>query len=57
MRAEGNYTFYIPLLERMRGEPMHVLLLGLNDGMASVQPQVWLTAYPIPFENNILELQ
>jgi len=57
VRANGNYTFNIPLSERMQNESIEVLVLGLNDGMASVQPDVWLTAYPIPFESKILRLE
>ncbi len=41
----------------MVNKPMEVLVLSMADSTVSIQPDVWLTAYPIPFESMTLELQ
>ena len=56
-RADSNYTYYIPLTEDMVGKKIDAVVLGLRDGEVDIEPEVWITAYPIPFEAKELVLQ
>ncbi len=51
----SNYTFYVPVTPDMVGKKIETWVLGLND--EPIQPEVWITAYPIPFEQKIVTLK
>lgn len=42
-----DYTYYVPLTPDMKGRTIEAW--ALLFGNQKVQPQVWITAYPIPF--------
>jgi len=52
-----NYTYYVPVTPEMIGQKIEVVVLGLNKDMLDFKPEVWITAYPIPFESRELVLQ
>ena len=54
---DENYTYYLPLTPDMVGRKIEVVVLGLADGMLDFKPEVWITAYPIPFEYKTLVLE
>jgi len=56
-RVEGNYTYYFPLTIEMADQPIEVIVLGFGEEMATIKPEVWITAYPLPFEEQMLVLE
>ena len=56
VESETDYTYYFPLDEGMVGEPLEVVVLNLEGGMNEIQPELWITAYPIPHESCLLTL-
>jgi hypothetical protein len=49
-KAESNYTYYIPLTPDMVGAKIDAVVLVLKNGVAEFKPEVWVTAYPMPYE-------
>jgi hypothetical protein len=56
VETDGNYTYYFPLSESMAGRTIDVVVLILQGGSDAVQPEAWLTTYPIPFASRELIL-
>jgi hypothetical protein len=56
-RVDGFYTYYIPLSKDMIGKQLEAVVLGLKPGMELIAPEVYITAYPIPFEEKELILE
>ena len=54
---DQNYTYYIPLNPEMAGKPIQVFVLGMNEKANELKPEVWLTAYPLPFVEKKLVLK
>ena len=54
---DRNYTYYIPLDKDMIGKPIEVYVLGMNRDARELKPEVWLTAYPIPYFEKELVLK
>ena len=52
----SNYTYYIPLTEDMIGAKIDAVVLGMRNGYDNFKPEVWITAYPIPFSEHMLTL-
>ena len=48
--SDSNYTYYVPVTEEMVGKKIDAVVLGLRGGVTDIEPEVWITAYPIPFE-------
>lgn len=46
----SNYTYYVPLTPEMKGKKIEVVVLVLKSGIAEFKPEVWITAYPVPYE-------
>jgi hypothetical protein len=53
---DSDYTYYIPVTQDMVGRRLDVVVLGLNKDLLDFKPEVWMTAYPIPFEQKELVL-
>ncbi len=53
---ESHYTYYFPLERSMTGKSIEVVVLVLAGGKNEFQPHVYLTAYPVPFEEKELIL-
>ena len=54
--AHSNYTYYVPITAEMAGTKIDAVVLGLRGGSTDIEPKVWITAYPIPFETKELVL-
>ena len=58
-KTDRNTTYFIPLTEDMIGQPLQAVVLHLGDRRSSwspvestqveLQPEVWITAYPVPY--------
>ncbi len=55
-RSASNYTYYVPLTEEMSGAEIDAVVLGMRNGSAEFEPEVWITAYPAPFGERLLTL-
>ena len=53
---DSNYTYYFPLTEEMKGAKIEVVVMVMKEGIAKFNPEVWITAYPIPYEKKELTL-
>jgi len=49
-RKESNYTYYIPLKEEHKGKNIEVFILGYDKENLDISPELWITAYPYPWE-------
>jgi hypothetical protein len=57
VKLNGNYTYYFQLPETMINQKMSIYVFGVDKVEEIKQPEVWLTAYPIPFEKKRLVLK
>jgi hypothetical protein len=55
-RRDKNYTYYAPVTKAMIGKPVDVYVLAYDKEKTGFQPIVWISAYPTPFEEKLLEL-
>ncbi|WP_373494678.1 hypothetical protein [Aquiflexum sp.] len=53
----GNYTYYFKLTPEMVNQDVDVFVIGTKEVQNIERPQVWITAYPIPFEKKKLILR
>jgi len=51
----GNHTFYLPLTEEMKGKKIEAYLLAPKN--AKAKPEIYMAAYPIPFDSKTLVLK
>jgi hypothetical protein len=56
-RVDRNYTYYVPLSAEMKGKQIEAYVLGLQKDKLDLKPEVWITAYPIPFETKMLTIE
>ena len=56
-QADSNYTYYVPVAPNMVGKPIDVVALTLRSGRNDYKPEVWISAYPTPYESRLLELK
>lgn len=56
-QSESNYTYYFPLTEDMKGARIEAVVLVMKEGITEFKPEVWITAYPIPYEKKELLLR
>ena len=54
--SDSNYTYYFPLTEEMKGAKIDAVVMVMKDGVTEFKPEVWITAYPIPYEKRELAL-
>lgn len=55
--CDANYTYYVPLTPEMEGNSYEVVVLGKDSCSKELQPDVWITANPIPFVSRDLTLK
>jgi hypothetical protein len=55
--SDKNYTYYFPLNPSMKGKQIEPFVLGFNPSQTDLHPEVYITAYPIPFKENVLVLK
>jgi len=56
VKSDSNYTYYIPLGDEMKGAKLDAVVLGLKNGLDNFEPEVWITAYPAPYSEQLLSL-
>lgn len=56
-RVDKNYTYYFPLNTDMEGKEIIVSVLAYDEQNVNLTPEVWLTAYPIPYKRKKLILE
>ncbi|UCE98856.1 MAG: hypothetical protein JSV82_06620 [Planctomycetota bacterium] len=54
--SDSDYTYYVPVTQKMLNKKIDVVVLILKGGSNNVKPEVWITAYPIPFQRKELIL-
>jgi len=55
-RSDKNYTYYIPLTKEYLNQDIEVFVMGFNEEYLDLDPEVWISAYPFPYEKATLEL-
>ncbi|WP_321516244.1 hypothetical protein [Marinifilum fragile] len=55
-QRDSNYTYYLPLNKNMKGKEIEVFVIGFDKENLDFKPEVWISAYPAPYQNQILEL-
>lgn len=50
VEVENDYTYYLPFEEDFRGKQIEVFVLVMKNGSNEFTPELWQSAYPIPFE-------
>ncbi len=53
---DKNTSHFIPVTPEMIGRKCEVVVLGMDAKALDFKPDVWLTAYPTPYEKRILTL-
>ncbi|MEN1783629.1 MAG: hypothetical protein AAGF77_00690 [Bacteroidota bacterium] len=56
IQSDKNYTYYLPLSPDMAGKSIEAFVLAFDGQKTNLQPQLWITAYPIPYEERFLTL-
>ncbi len=54
--SDSDYTYYVPVTKGMLNKKIDVVVLILKGGSNDVKPEVWVTAYPVPFQSRELVL-
>ncbi len=54
---DKNYTYYFPVTPNMVGRHIEVVVLGSKECDESLNADVWITSYPIPFKKKRLVLK
>lgn len=52
--TDSNYTYYVPLTPDMTGAKIDVVVLVMKNGLSEFRPEVWVTAYPVPYEKMVV---
>ena len=55
-RTDRNYSYFIPVTRDMLGKACEVVVLGFDSKNLDFKPDVWLTAYPVPYQAKTLTL-
>ncbi len=55
-RTDRNYSYFIPVTRDMLGKTCEVVVLGFDPKNLEFKPDVWLTAYPAPYQVKTLTL-
>lgn len=53
----GDYTYYVPLTPEMKNKHIEVVVIGNSAKIQELKSEVWITAYPIPYEKEQLILE
>ncbi len=56
-RSARNYTYYIPLSGNEVGREIEVFILGFEEKFEDFSPEVWIHAYPVPYERVRVSLE
>lgn len=56
VKSTANYTYYFPLSKEAKGKKIEVFVMGYNADKLNFKPEVWLTAYPVPYQEKVLTI-
>jgi hypothetical protein len=48
--VRGDYTYYVPLTKDMINQKINVVVMGNSTDIKEIKAEVWITAYPAPYE-------
>jgi hypothetical protein len=51
---DANYTFLLDLKREWQGSEIEVFAFGFDPEFLDLEPEVWLTTYPTPYEPKLL---
>ena len=54
IQSDSNYTYFFEIDEKFENKNIEVYLLAYDSNKLSLHPEVWITAYPIPYEKKTL---
>lgn len=54
IQSDSNYTYFFEIDEKLKNKNIEVYLLAYDSNKLSLHPEVWITAYPIPYEKKTL---
>ncbi|WP_455606555.1 hypothetical protein [Bacteroides sp.] len=54
VQSNSNYTYFFELDENLKNKDIEVFLLAYDEKNLSLFPEVWITAYPMPYEKKTL---
>ena len=54
--SDSNYTYFYHLDKSMEGKQIEVFVLGYESDKLNLKPEVWITAYPIPYEEKLMKV-
>ncbi len=57
LKPEGHFTFYFPVKNNWVGKSINVEIIGTDPATKKCKPEVWMTAYPVPFKEKKLILK
>ena len=55
-KSDENYTYYLPISPEMKGKTIEAYVLGFDGNQCNLKPEIYLSTYPIPFEEKKLIL-
>ncbi|MBI9061019.1 MAG: hypothetical protein JEZ14_03485 [Marinilabiliaceae bacterium] len=55
-KRDKNYTYYIPVSKADVGKEIEVFVMGYDKEYLELSSEVWISAYPAPYESIKLEL-
>ena len=53
-KTASDYTYFFPLTEDMKGKKIEAFVLGYDNNKADIKPEIWVSAYPAPYEEKIM---
>ena len=56
-RSSSNYTYYFPIDESMKNKKIEVFVMAYDKENLNINPEVWISAYPIPFERKHITIK
>jgi hypothetical protein len=48
--SDSNYTYYFPLDDSMKNKKIEVFVMGYDKENLDFKPEVWISAYPVPYK-------
>jgi hypothetical protein len=54
--SDSNYTYYIPVDKSHINKEIEVFVMGYDEENLNFNPELWISAYPFPYEKIELEL-
>jgi hypothetical protein len=53
-KTVSNYTYFFPLTEDMKDKKIEAFVLEYDNNRADIKPEIWISAYPVPYEEKIM---